>query len=560
MKRIRPWLSWREKSLYLLSVASAGMTEAGFQPGGSLARLFAWRVAERPDFPFCWVEEDGPYPLSALAGAADGLAARLRDAGVGPGDRVLVRLGNDERFLPALIGTWLVGAAAVAVHPAAPAADVERVAAAMETAATVFGAEDPLVGKGTGPAVAMGRLDPEAMARLGPGPAMTRSDPAAASPRALDVPEEVSDDDPAIVLLTSGTTGEPKGVVLSHGNAWANLAATVSAFRRGDTRLRAFPSEPKPPNLVANPLSHTAGVVRLLFALYVGRSIVLLRKFDAAAAKRAVDAHGIDQLTLNPAMLRMLLDTLPPGAGLGRVRYVSSGTAPLPAALREAFEARFGVPVLQAYGQTEAFGAVAIENVADVLAGRRRPGSVGRPLPGVELRIAGPGGEARAAGEEGEIWVRTPSSTRGYLGDSGGAAPVDTDGWLHTGDVGHLDGDGYLYVTGRVRNVIICGGFNVIPEEVEARLLEDPAVRDAAVVGVPDERLGEIPVALAELSGDPDAVLDRLADRLVAFKRPRRLFVVTALPRVPNGKVDRPAAVRLATELSADGCTVATRS
>ena len=518
------------------------MTEAPFRTGGSLARLFAWRLAERPDFPFCWVEEDGPYSLAALAAAADGLAARLRQSGIGRGDRVLVRLGNDERFLPALVGTWLVGAAAVAVHPATPASDVERVAAAMETAATVLGTEDPLVGQGSGSPLVIGRSD------------------ATGAISALPVPAEVRDDDPAIVLLTSGTTGEPKGVVLSHGNAWANLAATVSAFRRGDTRPTPFPAEPKPPNLVANPLSHTAGVVRLLFALYVGRSIVLLRKFDAAAAKRAVDAHGIDQLTLNPAMLRMLLDTLPPGADLGRVRYVSSGTAPLPPALREAFEARFGVPVLQAYGQTEAFGAVAIENVADVLAGRRRPGSVGRPLPGIELRIAGPGGKARPDGDEGEIWVRSASSTRGYLGGGDAAAPVDADGWLHTGDVGRLDADGYLYVTGRIRNVIICGGFNVIPEEVEARLLEDPAVRDAAVVGVPDERLGEIPVALAEMSGDPDAVLDRLTDRLVAYKRPRRLFAVTTLPRVPNGKVDRPAALRLATELSADGRTVATRS
>src|SRR5207248_3236508 len=141
---------------------------------------------------------------------------------------------------------------------------------------------------------------------------------------------------------TSGSTGEPKGVVLSHAAVWANLAATVSAFR-SDTRPTAIPAEAKPPNLIANPLSHTAGIVRLLFALYVGRSVVLLRKFDARAAHAAVLRHGIDHLTLNPAMLRMLLDALDPGEGLGQVRYVSSGTAPLPPALREEFEARFGV-------------------------------------------------------------------------------------------------------------------------------------------------------------------------------------------------------------------------
>jgi long-chain acyl-CoA synthetase len=328
--------------------------------------------------------------------------------------------------------------------------------------------------------------------------------------------------------------------VLSHGAAWANLKGTVAAIRR-DTRPTPIPDEPKPPNLIANPLSHTAGVVRLLFALYVGRSIVLLRKFDAAAAKAAIDTHGIDNLTINPTMMQMLLHELPPGSDLGAVRYVSSGTAPLTTALRESFEARFGVPVLQAYGQTEAFGGIAIENVRDVLAGRRRPGSVGRPLPGVEVRIAE---------GDGEILVRTPTSLLGYVG-ADAPSPVDAEGWLHTGDLGHVDGDGYLYVTGRSRNVIICGGFNVVPEEVEAALAADDDVRDSAVVGVPDGRLGEVPVALVESSACDATILERLAPRLASYKRPRRLFIVPELPRVANGKVDRMAARRLAEQLAA---------
>jgi len=335
------------------------------------------------------------------------------------------------------------------------------------------------------------------------------------------------------VLLTSGSTGSPKGVALSHGAVWASLRATVSAFRR-DTRPTPIPTERKPPNLIANPLSHTAGVVRLLFALYVGRSVVLLRKFDALAAKRAIDTHGIDNLTINPTMLQMLLDDLPVGADLGRVRYASSGTAPLTSTLRETFEARFGVPVLQAYGQTEAFGGIAIESVKDVLGGNRRPGSVGRPLPGIEVRI-----------DDGEIVVRTPASLMAYLGEDA-ASPVDADGWLHTGDLGHLDDDGYLYVTGRRKNVIICGGFNVIPEELEAALSNDDDVREAVVVAVPDDRLGEIPVALVEGDGTAEAVLERVTPRLASYKRPRRVFVVDALPRVANGKVDRVAAGRLA--------------
>ncbi len=346
------------------------------------------------------------------------------------------------------------------------------------------------------------------------------------------------------MLLTSGSTGAPKGVVLTHGSGWSNLRATVSAFR-SDTRLTAIPTDRKPPNLIANPLSHTAGIVRLLFALYVGRSVVLLRKFDAVAAKTAIDAHGIDNLTINPAMLRMLLEALPETADLGPVRYVSSGTAPLPPALRDAFEARFGVPVLQAYGQTEAFGGIAIESVKDVLAGRRRPGSVGRPLPGVEVRIVVDGRQA-APGEQGEICVRTRSATAGYVGDTAGSSsPVDEDGWLHTGDLGHLDADGYLFVTGRSKNVIICGGFNVVPEEIQAALMTDPEVLEAAVVGIPDERLGEVPVAVVEGDGDAADILERTAHLLAPYKRPRHVVVVERLPRVPNGKVDLRACASL---------------
>jgi long-chain acyl-CoA synthetase len=307
--------------------------------------------------------------------------------------------------------------------------------------------------------------------------------------------------------------------------------------------------EDKPPNLIANPLSHTAGVVRLIFALYVGRRVALLRKFDARTTKRLLDRHGIDSLTLNPTMLRLLLTTLEPGEDLGRVRYVGSGTAPLPDALRTEFEARFRVPVLQAYGQTEAFGGIAVESVKDVLAGRRRPGSVGRALPGVEIRIVAADGTDAPSGEPGEIRVRTPSTTSGYLGAGPGSTPLDADGWLRTGDLGYLDADGYLFITGRLRNTIICGGFNVVPEEVEAAFAADPRVRDASVVGVPDDKLGEIPVAFVEADATADEMLAAVARRLAPFKRPRRVVIVDELPKVANGKVDRRAVQELAKDL-----------
>jgi acyl-CoA synthetase (AMP-forming)/AMP-acid ligase II len=495
---------------------------------GSLSSLLAWRAAERPGHGFLYVEEDPVWTFGELARAAAELDGRLAEAGIGSGSRVLVRVGNDERFLPALVASWLRGGAAVPAHPAAPADEVAGVVKTLDVAAVIADPGDAVFGAGVSvPVLPFARLEHSTVTE----------------PVALPAPAEVEGRDPALVLLTSGSTGTPKGVLLTHDNAWSNLRATVSAFR-SDTSPSPLPAGVKPPNLVANPLSHTAGLVRLLFALYVGRNIVLLRKFSGALAKKLVDEHGIDNLTLNPAMLRMLLDETQPGDQLGQVRYASSGTAPLTPALREAFEERFGIPVLQAYGQTESFGGIAIESVKDVLAGRRRPGSVGKPLPGVELRLVGPDGQDVPPGESGEIWVKSRSAMKGYL-TGHGATSSHTGEWLRTGDLGRLDEDGYLYITGRLKNIIICGGFNITPEEVEAALENDERVSEAVVVSWPDERLGEIPVAVVESSAPEEEILAAVAPKLTAYKRPRKLLRVEKLPRVPNGKVDRPAVARL---------------
>lgn len=506
----------------------------GGEGSGNLAALLSLRCEEDGRAPFLYVDERGPWSYDDIAAAAGAVGARLAEIGIGRGDRVAIRIGNDVGFPAAAIAVWALGAAVVPVHPRVPADDFEAIHRAIDVTAVVGDRSDELADQQTVPFVVADDRSPG----QAPGPGLT--------------PVTVHDTDPALILLTSGTTGVPKGVPLTHGNAWSNLRSTVSAFSRR-TGILPIADSAKPPNLIANPLSHTAGILRLLLALYVGRRAVLISKFQAELVLGLVREHGIDNLTINPAMIRMLVESDPRHRDLGAVRYVSSGTAPLPPSLREQFEARFGVPILQAYGQTEAFGGISVESVRDVLAGRRKPESVGKPLAGVEVRIAAPDGTERPAGEEGEIQARSASMAQRYSGDS--SAPLTEDGWLQTGDLGRFDEDGYLYVTGRLKNLIICGGFNVYPEEVESKLAELPEVRDVIVLGLPDERLGEIPVAVVEGAGqgaDADAIARTVADRLAPYKRPRKIVVVDELPRVPNGKVDRKASRRIADRMIAN--------
>jgi acyl-CoA synthetase (AMP-forming)/AMP-acid ligase II len=212
---------------------------------------------------------------------------------------------------------------------------------------------------------------------------------------------------------------------------------------------------------------------------------------------------------------------------------------------RELFEERYGVPVLQAYGMTEV-GTVSQERLEDVLAGRRGPGSVGRLANGVELKIRTLDDDDRPEGE-GEILVKTKEMPEEFVG--GAKVPVDAEGWFATGDIGRYD-DGILFITGRAQEKIIVGGFNVYPAEVEDAAKRSPLVIDAVVVGVPDERLGERPVAGIVWTGEPDeaALLAQLREELAAYKVPRELFALDSVPLTPRDKVDRKRATALALE------------
>ena len=336
--------------------------------------------------------------------------------------------------------------------------------------------------------------------------------------------------EPAVLLYTSGTTGRPKGAELTHGGLRATasfLAGSVLALRAGDAVLGAAP------------LTHVFGLAGVLNpALATGACIVLVPRFDAAAALELMRRDGVEVFLGVPSMCIALLRAADAGGPVPRLRVAHVGGAPLAPETLHDFASRFGCAVLEGYGMTETSGGA----VSHVSGQAVRPGSVGTAGPGVAIRIVTAAGGEATAGEPGEVLLRTPGLMRGYWGNPEATREAFADGgWFRTGDVGYLDADGYLFLIDRTKDVILRGGYSVYPREVEDVLFEHPAVSEAAVVGVPDDLLGEEVVALivprAGQACDPGEIRAFARERVAAYKYPRLVAVVDALPRTPSGKV-----------------------
>jgi long-chain acyl-CoA synthetase len=356
-------------------------------------------------------------------------------------------------------------------------------------------------------------------------------------------PREPTDvDDVAVQFYTSGTTGLPKGAMLTSRNLAALVPASSDALGLDDATV----------SLVAMPLFHVAGAGWALFGLMNGAHNVMLREVDLPAILEAIPEHGITHSVFVPAVLQFLLAT--PGADdtdFSTLRTIVYGASPISEEVLVASMARFGCGFVQAYGLTETSGGVVLLHPDD-----HDPGgplahllrAAGRPLPGVELRIVGADGSVLAPGEIGEVWIRSPSTMTGYWNQPESTAEVLTaDGWFRSGDAGHLDADGYLYIEDRVKDMIISGGENVYPAEVESVLMAHPAVADAAVIGIPDERWGEtVKAIVVPAPGSPDddgrAALGReilafCRERLAGYKCPTSIDWAEVLPRNPSGKI-----------------------
>jgi len=340
---------------------------------------------------------------------------------------------------------------------------------------------------------------------------------------------------PGIVLemLSSGTTGTPKRIPLSYDVLQSSLVGGDAHSKSVGTEELRLQSRPA---LVWHPVVHISGAYFVIDALYSGRKIVLLERFDARTWADLVEREGVRVGHLNPTAMRMVLEADISPAQLKSLKVVRGGTSATPPELQMAFEDRYGVPVLTTYGATEFAGAIVGWSPDDHRTfGRSRLGASGRAHRGVELRtVDGDTGEVLAPGEQGVLEVRSAQ------------ASFDSSGWVRTSDLVVIDDEGFLWVKGRVDDVIVRGGFKIDPSKVAAALQEHDDVREAAVVGLTDERLGQVPVAAVTLREGIDHLdLKELFDfaraRLTPYEVPRDIVVVEALPLTPSMKVSQPA-------------------
>ncbi len=500
----------------------------------TMADAFVFRSEHNRAAPMVLTPDGVSLSYERVRQLADRLRSRLAALGVSPGDKVGLYLTNEPAWMVASYAAWMHGCTAVACSAMLPPPEALRTLDG--TAVRVVVARDTMPLDGFGG---------ESVAVSGTGELASPGPEAAAGEPALP-----GDEMAAFIICTSGTSGTPKAVAHSHAQLRTAVLQMVDAYARTKEFRHTVAPDRVAPGTIFTPFGHIGSYYSTGLRLWLGRPVVLVPKFNLDNLRALLSRWSYEAFQLTPAMVHALAFAEGP-VDLRGLRYVTSGTAPLPAATRDAFETRYGIPVLQAYGMTEA-GTIAQERYEDAVAGRRGPGVVGRPAAGVEVRILDPEGAECAVGEVGEVTVRTQTmGSNAFTGDSFASA----DGWIHTGDLGMLDRDGLIHLTGRIKDIIITGGLKIDPAEVEDAMRLSPLVLDTVVVPLPDPRLGEVPVAAVVWAMAPNVeVLRRdLRDRIAHYKVPRSYFAVDELPRNQLGKVDRLGASQLAMRASADG-------
>jgi long-chain acyl-CoA synthetase len=460
--------------------------------------------------------------------AASRVAHALVRLGVQPGDRVVVMLPNCPQVMQSYGGILRVGAVIVPVIFLLGETEVAHIVADSEAKVVITSSD--MVGKIEKQIGVLPNLR-HVLLVDGGGEGGLRSfeeETSGGSDRFEAVPR--GEGDLAVILYTSGTTGTPKGVALSHANLESNARASASLFELDRERW----------SVGVLPLSHSYGLTVMNAGHILGTRSALLRWFNPEEVLKAIQEFRAEAMSGVPTMFVYLLNY--PGASAyetSTMRAWGSGAAPLPVELVEPFERRFGGKLLEGYGLTEASPVVS----AHRLSGVRKLGSVGQPIPGVTVSIRDDDDRALPTDEVGEVCVQGPNVMLGYYRNPEETAKTIRGGWLRTGDMGRLDADNYLYIVERKKDLIIRGGFNIYPRDVEEALYAFPAVAEAAVIGLPDTLMGEEVVAFVVLKPGQAATADEVAGfcqtRLAKYKCPKEIRFVDALPKSPVGKILR---------------------
>jgi long-chain acyl-CoA synthetase len=479
-----------------------------------------------------------PWTYGKLRDRAAAVAGRLREAGIGPGDPVLLVAPSVPEFAGAYYGILAAGAVAVTANTMSTRPELEY-------AGGDAGVRLVLAWHTVSPAPA------DAAAALGvPHWSLTADLADLGSDAPLDAPHPGAADDTAVILYTSGTTGHPKGALLTH----ANLVACAEIFGE------VLDFTPEDRFGTALPLFHVFGqAVVMGTTLRAGASLSLLERFDAEALLDLLRRDALTVMAGVPTMWNALLHAPvaeSDAADFASLRLAASGGAAMPAEVMRAFEERFGCVILEGYGLSETAGAATFNG----LGRERKPSCVGIALPRCEVAIRGDDGAEMPEGEVGEVYIKGPVVMKGYWNRPEATEEVLQDGWLRTGDLGTKDADGDIRIVDRKKDLIIRGGYNVYPREVEEVLYGHPDIVEVAVIGVPDDHFGEEVAAVIALR--PGAQLQAAElrtwakERLSAYKVPRLLQVMETLPKGPTGKILKRAidaeGVRTASAQAAD--------
>src|SRR5437867_5954547 len=468
------------------------------------------RVAASRAASIALIEENKGWTFAELADEANRIASVLKERL--NGDTVGILLLNSQKYIATMLGAWKAGKTAVPLNYLLPPAELGFIIKDSGMCGLI---SSPFFNQ------ALGSVKPLLGDR---GAILMADDPGFTSPSTGGLPRDYRD--PALFLYTSGTTGRPKGVILTHDNLIANVESCRTA---GDFDDRdAF--------LCLLPFFHTYAITgTFLLPLLSGSRMVLVERFQPAKVLGLIQEHKISVFLAIPSMYRVMA-AAEGDFDLSSVRFPISGGEPLPAATAEAFQNRFKVPIYEGYGQTEAAPVVTLNTPV-----HRKLGTIGRAVPGVEVAIWDDQNRVLAAGEIGEIMVRGRNVMPGYHHLPEETAKTITDGWLHTGDLGKLDEDGYVTITGRKKDLIISAGENIYPREIEEVLAQHPKVKEVAVIGVKDEVRGEVPkafvIAREGIELDEKELRSFCREQLAGYKIPKYFEIVADLPRSPTGKV-----------------------